>query len=70
MIFYEDTLSEQPRIEKAIKKYGYAPEHNFWWYQAQAEKNSRNVFAECKDGSGLLTIEERDKKSVTSFPAP
>ncbi len=70
MIFYEDTLSEQPRIEKAIKKYGYAPEHNFWWYQAQTEKKTKNVFAECKDGSGLLTIEERDKKRCYIFSSP
>lgn len=70
MIFHEDTLSERARIEDAIKKYGYSPEHNFWWYQSQAEENSKSVFAESKDGCGLLTIEEKDKKRCTVFSSP
>ena len=70
MIFYEDTLSEQLRIETAIKKYGYAPEHNFWWYQCQAEEGSKNIFAESKDGSGLFNIEEKNKKGCTVFSSP
>ena len=70
MRFFENILAEQERIEKVIKKYGYAPEHNFWWYLAQADKKQRNVFAECDDGSGLLTIEERDKKKCTIFSGP
>lgn len=70
MNFFGDILAEQPRIEKAIKKYGYAPEHNFWWYQFQAEKNSKNVYVACDDGMGLLTIEERDKKRSTIFSSP
>jgi len=70
MIFYENTLAEQPRIEKAIKKYGYAPDHNFWWYQAQLEKESKNVFVGFDDGSGFLTLEERDKKRCYVFSSP
>lgn len=70
MVFFEDILAEQSRIEKAIKKYGYAPEHNFWWYCFQAEKDSKNVFVEFDNGTGLLTIEERDKKRNTIFSSP
>ena len=70
MISYEDTIAEQPRIEKAIEKYGYAPEHNFWWYQCQAEKKSKNVYAESKGGTGLLTIEEKDKNKCYVFSSP
>lgn len=70
MIFFTDTSSEQTRIEKALKKYGYAPEHNFWWYQCQAKKDSKTVFAQAQDGSGLLTIEERSKKKCTIFSSP
>ena len=67
MIFYEDTWAVKSRIEKAIKKYGYAPEHNFWWYQAEIEKKSKNVFVEFKDGTGLLTIVEKEKKKSLYF---
>jgi hypothetical protein len=70
MVFFENTLAEQRQIEETIKKYGYAPEHNFWWYQFQAEKNSKNVFAAFPDNTGLLTIEERDKKRSYVFSGP
>lgn len=77
MEFFEDTTAEQPRIEETIKKYGYAPEHNFYWYQFQAEEGSlpagrhgRNVFVTGDDGAGLLTIEEREKKRVFIFSSP
>ena len=70
MIFFEDTAAEQPRIEKAIKKYGYAPEHNFSWYQCQTEKKSKNVFVEFENGAGLLTVEEKEKKECEIFSSP
>jgi hypothetical protein len=70
MNFFEDILTEKPRIERAIKKYGYAPEHNFWWYKSQAEKNSKNIYVGFDDGTGLLTIEERDKKRSAIFSSP
>ncbi len=70
MIFFNNTLSEQLRIEKAIEKYGYVPEHNFWWYQYQQEKKSKNVFVEFEDGMGLLTIEEKDIKKCSVFVSP
>lgn len=70
MKFFEDTLAEQPRIEQTIKKYGYAPEHNFWWLQAQADKNLKNVFVQFDDGAGLFTIEREDKKNYIVFSSP
>ena len=70
MNFFENVSIEQFRIEKIIKKYGYAPEHNFWWYQSQADKNEKNVFVEFDDGTGLFTIEGKDKKRVTIFSSP
>lgn len=70
MIFSEDILAQRPRIEETIKKYGYAPEHNFWWYYFQAEKNSKNIFVAFDNGTGLMTIEEEDKKRVTVFSSP
>jgi hypothetical protein len=70
MKFFEDISAEQSRIEKAIKKYGYAPEHNFWWYKSQEGENSKNVYVAFNDGTGLLTIEERDKKKSAIFSSP
>lgn len=70
MKIFRDTAIEQPRIEKAIKKYGYAPEHNFWWYQAQADENSKNVYVEFNNDEGLFTIEETNKKRITIFSSP
>jgi len=70
MIFFDDTSQERPRIEKCIKKFGYAPEHNFEWYQCQPKNLEKNVFVEFKDGSGLLTIETPDKKESCVFSDP
>jgi len=70
MIFWEDIISERPRIENAIKKYGYAPEHNFEWYQSQPEKGDKNVFVEFEDGSGLMTLEDNYKKTCSVFSSP
>lgn len=70
MNFFEDTLAERARIEAAIQKYGYAPEHNFLWYEFYREEGEKNVFAACDDGSGLLTIEERAKKTIMVFSSP
>lgn len=70
MKFFENTLAEQPRIEEAIKRYGYAPEHNFWWYQFQPDEDSKNVFVEFDKGAGLFTIERKDKKNCIVFAGP
>lgn len=70
MIFLKNILEEESIIENSIKKYGYAPEHNFWWYYFQSNKESENVFVSFSDGSGLFTIEERGKKKSTVFASP
>ncbi len=70
MNFFENILTERPLIEKAIKKYGYTPEHHFWWYYCQEGEGQKDVYVAFSDGSGLLTIEERDKKISTVFSSP
>jgi len=70
MIFWEDTTKERQRIENAIKKYGYAPEHNFEWYQCQLENGDKNVFLEFENGAGLLTTETPAKKECVVFSSP
>ncbi len=69
MNFLENVLEEKNKIEEIIKRYGYAPEHNFWWYCFNGDKDSKNVFVE-SGGAGLFTIEERDKKQVYVFSSP
>jgi len=70
MLFFEDTSAEEQRIKETIKKYGDMPEHNFPWYQCQAEKKYHNVFVQRKNGMGILTIEEEGKKESTVFSSP
>lgn len=70
MIFLNDIQAKSEPVKESIEKYGYAPEHNFWWYACQNEKDSKTVFAESKDGSGLLTIEEIGKKRCEVLSSP
>jgi len=70
MIFLNNIFAESDRIKESIKKYGYAPEHNFWCYACEEESDLKAVFAESKDGSGLLTLEEENKKICYVFSSP
>jgi len=70
MDFWEDIMLERSRIEKSIKKYGYAPEHNFEWYQCQPEDGDKNVFVEFEDNTSLLTTETPGKKECVVFSSP
>lgn len=66
MKFFKDIFIVEKKIKEAITKFGYAPEHNYWWYEycggiaefedANTEKQ-KNVFVLWPDGSGLLTKE-------------
>lgn len=64
-----DDMAAQERIEEAIRKYGYAPEHNFPWYQFSCEKGNRNVFAETEQGE-LLTREDAHLREYSVFSSP
>lgn len=68
MKFFDDTLAVRPLIEETIKRFGYAPEHNFDWYQFSAEKTDKNIFAADDHGGGLLTMV--GKKMATVFSSP
>lgn len=70
MKIYEDTLAEQPRIERAIKQYGYASEHNFWWYQYYQhyyKPPQRNIFVETDRGALFTAYNERDNDYFVVF---
>jgi hypothetical protein len=68
MRFFDDTISQRPLIEETIKRFGYAPEHNFDWYQFSAEKTEKNIFVTDEYGGGLLTMVGKDLSLVFSSP--
>lgn len=68
MKFFHDLGKAQPLIERAIQKYGYAPEHNFYWYTYCIEKKERGVWVEFPRGLGLMTIEGERTAYVFSAP--
>jgi hypothetical protein len=70
MKVYEDTVAEQVRIENAIKKYGWAAEHNFWWYQCYQHwyaPTQRTIFVETDRGALLTVRIERSKEYFVVF---
>ncbi len=68
MIFFDDVIAERPRIEEAIRKFGYAPEHNFDWYRFYTDDGERDVFAAGDHGEGLLTMTSDGEARVFSGP--
>jgi hypothetical protein len=67
MRFFEDIPAAQPIIEEAIKKFGYAAEHNFYWYQCYLEPGWRNVFVETKHGYLFAACHEEKGAYYVSF---
>ena len=56
MRFFEDIDAERDRIEAAIKKFGYAAEHNFFWYKYYRESGNKNIYVESDRGSLFTTF--------------
>src|SRR5258708_3070083 len=70
MKFYDNTLSEQAHIEDAIKKYGWAAEHNFWWYeyyQYWYAPTHRTIFPVADRGALLTVYIERTQEYFVVF---
>lgn len=70
MQFYEDTVAERPRIEAAIQKFGWAAEHNFWWYQYYQywyAPTQRTIFAENNHGALCTVFIERNQEYFVMF---
>ena len=70
MKFISDIEKNKSLICSSIKKYGYAPEHNFEWYKIQKQGGAKSIFVLSKDKTGLLTIEDGLKKTATVFSLP
>src|SRR5579864_3055575 len=68
MKFYNEVAAERPRIERAIRDWGYAAEHHFPWYEGCLDPGERNVFVESENGA-LLTVEDKASE-CTIFSSP
>jgi len=68
MKFYNDMAAARPLIEETIKKFGYAPEHNFNWYRFYTDDDENDVFVASEHGDGLLTMLGEDDSRVFSSP--
>ena len=70
MKFHENTLAEQARIESAITRWGWAAEHNFWWYQYYQywyAPTQRTIFAEADRGALFTVFIERSQEYFVVF---
>jgi lysylphosphatidylglycerol synthetase-like protein (DUF2156 family) len=68
MKFFSDIDAARPFIETAIRKYGYAPEHNYWWYKFYPEKGDEDIFVSLEEDCGLLTFRSNTALYVFSEP--
>lgn len=66
--FYDDINKSQELIENSIKKYGYAPEHNFYWYKDYIDDDENGIFVANKKGEGILAMNSDDESRVFSSP--
>ena len=68
LTFYDDIVSSRSIIEEAMRKFGYAPEHNYWWYKFSEDGDEKNVFAADVHGGGLMTMVGKTQTTVFSSP--
>ena len=69
MKVFDDIAAERPRIEQAIKKYGYAPEHHFRCYEFSCNEEDKNIFVQFDEGA-LLTMKDRNGSEQYIFSSP
>ena len=55
MEIINDIVSARNEIEEAIRKNGFAPEHNYWYYQWLEEAGRENVFIRFPGKRGILS---------------
>jgi hypothetical protein len=68
--FFEDTIAAQPVIETAIQRFGFAPEHNYWWYQYYQHyyhPPQKNIFVAGDMGALFTAFDEVDKTYFVVF---
>jgi len=67
MRFFEDIDGARDLIEEAIKKFGYAAEHNFFWYKYYFDPGCRNIFVEGEHGFLFTSYNERKQSYYIVF---
>lgn len=68
--FFEDTITTRSHIEEAIKKFGWAAEHNYYWYQYYQHYYTppqKNIFVEGDRGALFTAFDEQDKSYFVVF---
>src|SRR6185369_13988173 len=68
MEIIEDSNSFRLLVEKAIAKFGYAPEHNLEWFLVNAETGEKPIYIHWPDGTGLMTL--KAEKEWYTFSEP
>ena len=54
MELINETLNARAEIEECIRRNGFAPEHNYGYYQWLEESGKKNIFLKFSDKSGIL----------------
>lgn len=67
MKFFEDIDAAQPLIEEKIGKFGYAAEHNFYWYRYYCEPEYRNIFVTTDRGALFTSFREHKQEYSVVF---
>jgi hypothetical protein len=70
MEFFDDTVAAKPLIEKTIQKYGYAPEHNYYWYQYYQyyyNPPQKNIFVTTDRGALMTAYNGHDDEYFVVF---
>ena len=65
-----DMITSKPLIERMIARHGSMPQHNFFWYQYCKESGEENVLALFPGDEGILTTEDRKKRTAYLFSLP
>lgn len=68
MILIEDIENNHSQIQKAIDKFGFAPEHNFGWFRAYTGCNQKPVAVVWPDGEMVLAY--KTNKDWYTFSEP
>ena len=68
--FFEDTKAAQPHIQEMIKKFGWAPEHNYFWYQYWQhyyDPPQQNIFVKNDHGGLFTAYDKKDSAYYVDF---